>query len=126
MKRPCTKKDAPAKQRADKTTLYSPIEAEVMPAPTSTRPEEREFTVDSRASMHMMSKKESSSEEIWKVKKRSRTPTVVLTATGEVQTHEEAQVFVHDLTSVRNRATTRGNACSPIIGKTLRRPRILL
>ena len=29
--------------------------------------------------------------------KRSRTPTEVLTANGEVQTHEEAQVFVHDL-----------------------------
>ena len=28
---------------------------------------------------------------------RSRTPTVVLTANGEVHTHEEAQVFVHDL-----------------------------
>ena len=29
--------------------------------------------------------------------KRSRTPTVVLTANEEVHTHEEAQVFVHDL-----------------------------
>ena len=29
--------------------------------------------------------------------KRSRTPTVVLTASGEVPTHGEAQVFVHDL-----------------------------
>ena len=29
--------------------------------------------------------------------KKSRTPTVVLTASGEMQTHEEAQVFVHDL-----------------------------
>ena len=29
--------------------------------------------------------------------KRSRTLSVVLTATGEVHTHEEAQVFVHDL-----------------------------
>ena len=29
--------------------------------------------------------------------KRSRTPTVVLTASGEVHTHEEALVFVHDL-----------------------------
>ena len=28
---------------------------------------------------------------------RSRTPTVVLTAICEVYTHEEAQVFVHDL-----------------------------
>ena len=29
--------------------------------------------------------------------KRSRTPTVVLTGDGKVHTHEEAQVFVHDL-----------------------------
>ena len=29
--------------------------------------------------------------------KRSRNPTVVLTAHGEVHTHEEALVFVHDL-----------------------------
>ena len=63
---------------------------------TSKRPEEREFAVGSGASMHMMSKKELSSEELWKVK-RSRTPTVVLTASGEVHTHEEAQVFSHDL-----------------------------
>ena len=44
----------------------------------------------------MMSKKELSSEEMGTVK-RSRTPTVVLTASGEVRTHEEAHVFVHDL-----------------------------
>ena len=29
--------------------------------------------------------------------KTSRTSTVVLTANGEVQTHEDAQVFVHDV-----------------------------
>ena len=46
--------------------------------------------------MHMMSKKELSSDEIWTVKS-SRNPAVVLTADGEVHTHEEAQVFVHDL-----------------------------
>ena len=44
----------------------------------------------------MMSKKDLSSDEMGTVK-RSRTPTVVLTANGEVRTHEEAQVFVHDL-----------------------------
>ena len=44
----------------------------------------------------MMSKKDLSSEEMGTVK-RSRNPTVVLTANGEVHTHEEAQVFVHDL-----------------------------
>ena len=46
--------------------------------------------------MHMMSKKDLSSEECWTVK-RSRTPTVVLTDNGEVHTYG-AQVFVHDLT----------------------------
>ena len=46
--------------------------------------------------MHMMSKKELSSEEMGTVK-RSRNPSEVLTANGEVHTHEEAQVFVHDL-----------------------------
>ena len=29
--------------------------------------------------------------------KRSRNPTTVVTANGEVQTNEEAQVYVHDL-----------------------------
>ena len=46
--------------------------------------------------MHMMSKKKISSEVMDTVR-RSRTPTVLLTANGEVHTHEEAQVFVHDL-----------------------------
>ena len=43
-----------------------------------------------------MRNRELSSEELWTVK-RCRTPTVVLTANGEVHTHEEAQVCVHDL-----------------------------
>ena len=46
--------------------------------------------------MHMMSKKELSSKAMDTVK-RSRNPTIVWTASGEVHTHEEAQVFVHDL-----------------------------
>ena len=68
----------------------------VMPAPTSKRPEERKFEVDSGASLHMVSWKELSSEELDTVR-RSRTPTVVLAANGEVHTIGEAQVFVHDL-----------------------------
>ena len=67
----------------------------VMPVPTSKSPEEREFVVDSGASMHMMSKKELSSEELDSLS-RSRTLTVVLTGNTEVHTHEAAQVFVHD------------------------------
>ena len=80
----------------DKTMFYVPGEVKAILAHTSKRPEEREFVVDSGVSMHMMSKKDLSSEEIRTVK-RSRNPTAVLTANGEVHTYEEAQVFVHDL-----------------------------
>ena len=67
-----------------------------MPAATSKRPEEREFVVDSGPSMHMLNKKDLNSDELDTLR-RSRTLTVKLTANGEVHTHEEAQVFVHDL-----------------------------
>ena len=40
-----------------KYTFYSPAEAWVMPAPSSTNPEERELVIDSGASMHKLSKK---------------------------------------------------------------------
>ena len=51
---------------------------------------------DSGASMHMLSKSDLSSEEM-ETLRRSRSPTVVVTADGEVQTNEEAKVYVHDL-----------------------------
>ena len=46
--------------------------------------------------MHMRSKKDLSSDELDTLR-RSRNPTVVLTANGEMQTHEEVQENVHDL-----------------------------
>ena len=73
----------------DKATFYSPIESKettemiAAPAPTSKTPEERAFVVDSGASMHMLPKKDLSSDEMD-------------TANGEVQTNKEAQVYVHD------------------------------
>ena len=65
----------------DKATFYSLTEAWVMLGPSSKKPEEREFVVDPGASMHMLSKKDLSSEEVGTVK-RSRNPAVVLTANG--------------------------------------------
>ena len=101
------------------------VKSKVMSAPiASKRPEEREFVVDSGASMHMMSKKESSSEEMGTVK-RSRNPTVVLTADGEVHTHEEAQVFVHDLNQFVTAQLLEETLAVLSLGKFLRRPRIL-
>ena len=46
--------------------------------------------------MYMLSKKDSSSGEIDNLR-RSRAPVTVVTANGEVQTNEEAQVYVQDL-----------------------------
>ena len=58
--------------------------------------EEREFVVDSGASMHMISKKDLSDAEMDTLTK-SCSPTIVITANGEVQTHEEATVYVKEL-----------------------------
>ena len=58
--------------------------------------EEREFVVDSGASMHMISKKDLSNAEMDTLTK-SCSPTIVITANGEVQTHEEATVYVKEL-----------------------------
>ena len=46
--------------------------------------------------MHMLSKKDLSSDEMETFRRLKNTTTVV-TASGEVQTSEEAQVYVHDL-----------------------------
>ena len=65
--------------------------------PASTlKPEEREFVVDSGASMHMISKKDLSKAEMDTLTK-SCSPTIVITANGEVQTQEEAIVYVKEL-----------------------------
>ena len=45
--------------------------------------------------MHIQSKKDLSSDDMDTLR-RSRTPTTVVTANGEVQTNEEAQVYVQD------------------------------
>ena len=60
------------------------------------KPEEREFVVDSGASMHMISKKDLNDAEMETVT-TSRSPTTVSTTNGEVQTHEEATVYVKEL-----------------------------
>ena len=58
--------------------------------------EEREFVVDSEASMHMVSKKDLSDVEM-DIMTKSCSFTIVLIANGEVQTHEEAIVYVKEL-----------------------------
>ena len=69
-------------------TFFSPSEIRCLPASTL-KPEEREFVLDSGASMHMITKKNLSDAEMDTLTK-SCSPTIVITANGEVQTHEEA------------------------------------
>ena len=79
-----------------KTAFFSPSENWCLPAPSGIKQEERECVVDSGASMHMISKKDLNSTELETVT-TSRSPTTVMTANGEVQTHEEATVYVQEL-----------------------------
>ena len=77
-----------------RATLFSPSENRYLTA--TLKPEEREFVVDFGASMHMISKKDLSDAEMDTLTK-SCSPTMVITANGEVQTHEEATVCVIEL-----------------------------
>ena len=52
--------------------------------------------VDCGASMHMLSRKDHNSAEL-ETMRTSRSPTTVATANGEVQTEEEATVYVREL-----------------------------
>ena len=75
------------------TTFLSPSANCSLPASSTLKPEAREFVVDSGASMHMISNKDLSDAEMDTLTK-SCSPTTVITANGEVQTHEEATVYV--------------------------------
>ena len=79
----------------ERAIFFSSPENRCLPASTL-KPEEREFVVDSGASMHMISKKDLRDAEMDTLTK-SRSPTIGITANGEVHTHEEAIVYVKEL-----------------------------
>ena len=80
----------------DKAAFNFLAEEWILPAASTKEPEEREFVVDSGASMHMVSKKDLNSAEL-ETMRTSRSPTTVMTVNGEVQTREEATVYVKQL-----------------------------
>ena len=67
-----------------------------MPAASAIKPEERDFVVDSGASMHMVSRKDLDKAELETVRIPTN-PTMAMTANGEVLTKEEATVYVKEL-----------------------------
>ena len=79
-----------------KATFYTLAEEWVLPAASTKEPEEREFVVDSGASMQKVSKRDLNSAELETVR-TSRRSTTVMKANAEVQTREEATVRVKEL-----------------------------
>ena len=80
----------------DKAAFYFRAEERVLPAASTKEPEERVFVVDSGASVHMVSRRDLNSAEL-EIMRTSKSPTTVITANGEVQTREEATVYVKQL-----------------------------
>ena len=81
--------------------------------------EEREFVVDSGASLHMISKKDLSKAEMDTLTK-SCSPTIVITANGEVQTHEEGNCVCQRIGKILDNESPREHASSVIARKALR------
>ena len=102
----------------ERETFFSPSENMCLLASTL-RLEEREFVVDSGASMHMISKKDLSDAEMDTLTKLC-SPTIVMTANGAVQTHEEATVYVKELDTILDYESRRKHASSIIARKALR------
>ena len=129
-KRQSGKSKVPAKQRGswpkvcqkikgeNRATFFSPSENRCLPASTL-KPEAREFVVDSGASMHMISKKDLSDAEMDTLTK-SCSPTIVITANGEVQTHEEAIVYVKELDIFLTMKVLENTPAVLSLGKLLR------
>ena len=69
--------------------------------------------------MHMISKKDLSKAEMDTLTK-SCSPTIVITANGEVQTHEEAIVYVKELDIFLTMKVPREHASSIVARKALR------
>ena len=105
----------------ERATFFSPSENRCLPASTL-KPEEREFVVDSGASMR---KKDLSDAEMDTLTK-SCSPTIVITANGEVETHEEATLYVKELDIFLTMKVLENTSAVLSLGKTLRRKRIFL
>ena len=98
-------------EEKDKAAFYSAAEEWVLPAVSTKEPEEREFVVDSGVSMHVVSKKDLKSAEL-KTMRTSRSPTTVMTANCEVQTKEDATVYVKQLDFLENPVPERSGSTS--------------
>ena len=87
-----------------------------MLAASTIKHEEREFVVDSGASMHVVSRKDLNSAELETVRMSSN-PTTVVKANGEVPTKEEATVYVEEFDLFVTVKLLEGTPAVPSLGK---------
>ena len=103
----------------ERATFFSPSENWCLFVPSTIKPEEREFVVHSGASMHMISRKDLNSAE-FETLTTSRSLTTVITANGEMQTLEEATVYVEELDIFLTMKVLEKHASSIVARKALR------
>ena len=82
--------------KKDKATFYSSAKEWILQAASAKEQKERDFLVDSGASMHTLSKKDFNSAEL-ETMRTSRSPTTVMADNGKVQTIEDTTIYVKDL-----------------------------
>ena len=80
----------------DKATFYSSAKEWILQAESAKEQEERDFVVDSGASVHTLSKKDFNSAEL-ETMRTSRSPTTKMTSNDEMQTIEDTTIHVKDL-----------------------------
>ena len=102
----------------DKATYFSPAKW-VLPSASARESEEREFVVDSGASMHVVSETDLNSAEL-ETMRTSRNPTTVMTANGEVRTNKEATVYVEQVELFVNVMLLPETPAVLSLGETLR------
>ena len=102
----------------ERAIFFSPSENRCLPASTL-KTEEREFVVDSGASMHMISKKDLNAVEMDTLT-MSRSSTIVITANGEVQAHEEGNCVCQRIGHILDYESPRKHASSIVTWKALR------
>ena len=109
-------------KNSDKAAFKTLVEARAMLAPTSKRPYERVFAVDSGASMHKMSKKRVKLRGIGHFAKVENPYCGAYTQWRSAY-KRGGTCFRSRFKPICHCAITRGNAYSLIAWKTLRRPR---
>ena len=102
----------------EKAAFFSSPENRCLPASTL-KPEEREFVVDSGASMHMISKKDLSKAEMDTLTK-SCSPAIVITANGEGANARRGNCVCQRIGHILDNESPREHASSVIARKALR------